>query len=404
MKSRFKGLLNSGKKKAADLYGQYGPQAHKALQDAAENARDKAEEAIAAGKTLYDENRETIQDTVDGLEASGKDFVDSIRGATISKEAIRERAHDVHIQSLLLKRQTSHWRRKSSVDRDTLIDCLFVGGIPLAGILAGSHQISDEVDAAFQLAFPVLSESTTFAEHAANLDPAALTGFISAVKGKLFEIRYVEHLNNGVLEEGYTALIAESPTQAGWDIAVTGPDGDVAQVIQAKATDSVYYVQQALEKYPHIDVVTTDEVYSSLMAEGVAAGVTQSGISDADLSDSVVTAAGEEALDSTPGLIPAAISLSLIAYTAYKKADLDAYQRANMVGERTASAALSLVTGYGLASVTGLILLAPVGSILTRGVIGTKQQRFRAYQSLTQRYDNLKKANKRLSGMLRATS
>ena len=48
---------------------------------------------------------------------------------------------------------------------------------------------------------------------------------------------------------------AESATQPGWDIAIKGSNGKIASVLQAKATESVSYVQDALEKYPSIDVV-----------------------------------------------------------------------------------------------------------------------------------------------------
>ena len=50
------------------------------------------------------------------------------------------------------------------------------------------------------------------------------------------------------------------PSQPGWDIQILNADGTVDQVLQAKATESVSYVKEALEKYPDIEIVTTEEV------------------------------------------------------------------------------------------------------------------------------------------------
>ena len=41
-------------------------------------------------------------------------------------------------------------------------------------------------------------------------------------------------------------------------------DGSVAEAIQLKATESIAYVKEALEKYPDIRVATTSEVDDSV--------------------------------------------------------------------------------------------------------------------------------------------
>lgn len=72
-----------------------------------------------------------------------------------------------------------------------------------------------------------------------NYDDAELTGIVNGIKGKLFELRYVDYLNDGHIPDGYQAILAESATNPGWDIAVLGADDSVAEEIQLKATDSV---------------------------------------------------------------------------------------------------------------------------------------------------------------------
>ena len=94
-------------------------------------------------------------------------------------------------------------------------------------------------------------------------------GFLSAWKGKYFEVLVRDELNAGEwvgdihLEPGQTALLAESAIQPGWDLQIINSDGSVAQELQLKATESLSYVKEALERYPDIGVLTTDEVFNA---------------------------------------------------------------------------------------------------------------------------------------------
>lgn len=117
-----------------------------------------------------------------------------------------------------------------------------------------------------------------------------LKGALNAAKGKYFEYTVIERLNNGervgdvILPEGYQAVMAGSLTQPGWDIKIISPDNSVSEYLQMKATDSISYVRSALEKYPDIRIVATDEVANSLTEEDM---VLDSDISDQWLTDAV---------------------------------------------------------------------------------------------------------------------
>ncbi len=121
--------------------------------------------------------------------------------------------------------------------------------------------ITPQMQEAFDLAFPNLEIAQL-----EKYDAVALTGIISSWKGKLFEIELRERLNSGEsigeiqLGAGQRAELAVDPSQPGWDIQILNADGTVDQVLQAKATESVSYVKEALEKYPDIEIVTTEEV------------------------------------------------------------------------------------------------------------------------------------------------
>jgi hypothetical protein len=101
------------------------------------------------------------------------------------------------------------------------IDSIVLGGETLISLLADGH-IPEEIINAYAAAYPNLSDSISFEDKVRQLDGDSLTGFISGVKGKLFEQKYAGYLNDGKLPDGYSAKIAESATQLGWDIAIEG--------------------------------------------------------------------------------------------------------------------------------------------------------------------------------------
>ena len=124
---------------------------------------------------------------------------------------------------------------------------------------------------------PSMTDDRLFA-----LDGDALQGAVNTAKGKYFEYLVVEKLNQGqqvgplMLEPGQEAVLADSMTQPGWDLRIVDEHGDVVEYLQLKATDSVSYIRSALERYPDIQILATDEVADSGL-------VLDSGITDRDL-------------------------------------------------------------------------------------------------------------------------
>jgi len=162
--------------------------------------------------------------------------------------------------------ETAQKRRR----KDQLLDLLVVGGVTLSQALREPASVPDNVQQAFALAYPDLAKTENFSGAVERMSSDELVGLVSGVKGKLFELELVDHLNNGGLPDGYHAEIAGSATQPGWDIRVLDEHGQVSELLQAKATESAQYVQEALQRYPDIDVTTTTEVHSQLVALGLA--------------------------------------------------------------------------------------------------------------------------------------
>ena len=122
-----------------------------------------------------------------------------------------------------------------------------------------------------------------------------LEGAVNAAKGKYFEYLVVDRLNHGervgdvVLPEGFSAKLAESMTQPGWDIQILDHNSHLADYLQLKATDDLGYIKEALDRYPDITILTTDE---AAHAGAFGARVFDSAISNSWLDHTVSEAMG----------------------------------------------------------------------------------------------------------------
>jgi hypothetical protein len=183
---------------------------------------------------------------------------------TVKQEYIDRWLRELAIAGEGLKRpQDLVSRGVSSAD---FLDCAVIGGFELKEIIAGhvaESQIPQDVINAFHEQYPNVHEGFVEVVSRLGKDPDVLGGLINGVKGKLFEVNYVEWLNQH-LPAGFHAALAENANNPAWDIAVTDSHGDISEFLQLKATDSLAYIRQALEAHPNIDVVSTAEVFNRI--------------------------------------------------------------------------------------------------------------------------------------------
>lgn len=267
--------------------------------------------------------------------------------------------------------------------RDELLDLLVVGGISLAYAMDHPDEIPPEVLKAFELAYPNLAASESFIDVVDRLPADALPGFVSGVKGKLFEIELVEHFNNGGLPDGLHADLAGSVGQTGWDLRILDEKGLVVDELQAKATESARYVIEALDRYPGIEVVSTSEVHAQLLAMGMAEGVSNSGISEVSLQVAVEQAAAGGGVQFGVGdLVPSALGLAVISLSLMLDKNMTWTERATEFGARGArvgAAGAAAKVAMVVTQIWWLGLLAGVGS----GWLATKgRARREQYESL----------------------
>jgi hypothetical protein len=222
------------------------------------------------------------------------------------------------------------------------VDAAVVGGdVRLRQLLddrVDAAQIPEGLHEAYAAQYPVKSESTSLVEflreHAD--DPQALRGALNGIKGKYFEMRYAEHLNAGNLPDGHTALLADSPTNAGWDIQVVDESGQTVEWINTKVNASLNVVQEHLDRYPGIDIVTTSEAADQVIAagiDGIEVSAFWSNESLNEVADGAVTAV-TDGLDGILGL--PLLAIGFMSATAYRrlKAGQAPVEVARLLGKR----------------------------------------------------------------------
>lgn len=308
---------------------------------------------------------------VTGTFTTVSSVVDSV---AVSDAEIQRLTARFRRQGLILQGQSA--LRVKAVDaaiasrhRKNLLDLLVVGGMTLAAVIRSPDNIPPEVEQAFQLAYPGLERGgESFANVVQRLDGQELLGLVNGVKGKLFEVQLVEHLNSGYLPDGVHAELAASATQPGFDVQILDEHGHVVDVLQAKATESAAYVNEALKRYPDIDVMTTTEVHAHLVALGTAQRVSDSGISEAALqanAEAAVTAADGSALGATD-MVPTSLGLAIIALSVWTSKGASAELMGQEFGHRTAQAGLSTYVGKAAMVASGAWWVALAAGVGTR--------------------------------------
>jgi len=225
--------------------------------------------------------------------------------------------------------------------------------------------ITPQMEEAFKLAFSDVALRTTLAERYAELEEESVSGFLSALKGKHFEVIVRDRFNAGVGTGdlvpglGQRAELAPDPIQPGWDLRILNPDGSTNELLQLKATDSLKPIRDALEKYPEFHVLSTDEgAQQAVDALLSRENVLHSGISDTQL-EADVAAPAEDLLDSPlenlteaviPGLPFVIITLTegtrvLMGRQAFHQAMNRSLERATKTGAAIGVGAVAALAG-----------------------------------------------------------
>lgn len=207
-------------------------------------------------------------------------------------------------------------------------------------------------------------------------------GIVNSAKGKYFEYLVMDELNTGgtvgelTLPDGYTAHLATSMTQPGWDLRIIDSQGHVADLLQLKATESVGYLRDTLERYPDIQILTTEEAASGLSSSQM---VLNSEMSEGDLEQAVNAAAMQTDagfLDEFWNTFNPLMPLLLVVATQGYQVVVNKQQVAGAMEVAKARAARSLLAGgvgAVLKTVSGSWLVSALGAI-TAGMFFDRSQ------------------------------
>lgn len=324
-----------------------------------------------------------------GTSGAAGTVADALDSVAISEREIAALQQRLDKANRIIQARTREQRlritdARSGRRKQELLDWLAVGGVSLSAM---AHKgVPPEVEHAFALAYPRLAaQGTGFMEAVQSKSAPELLGLVNGVKGKLFETELVAHLNDGNLPAGMRASLATSATQPGYDLLITDRQGQVVDVLQAKATDSVAYVKSALERYPDIDVTTTTEVYAQLLALGVTDGVTDSGISEAVLQTKIEAVAQGGDGGAMEGWAPGSASVALLALSAFMDKSVSLEQRGAQFGQRAAGVGVTGVAGKAVLATTGywwLGLAAGVGARVLAQYGGGKRARLESLRAM----------------------
>lgn len=332
-----------------------------------------AKQAVKAGKGLY------------GYTLTEKDF-DKL------KDKIREQQEEYKDLSEKFAHKKSLSTRNT---RQALYDSLFTAAAAPLGVSFSS--IPEDIEKAYSLAYPNLAKEISLKDLVENPSITEVTGYINGIKGKLFELRYVDYLNE-TLPSGWEAYLADSATQKGWDVIVLDDSGSAVEYLQLKATNDISYVKSALETYPDIDMVTTEEVFNQLsMNEAISGNIESGGFENSALTEEVAKIFSDPSLvDSGIDLTPSIIPLVIIAYSVFRKKNLSSYERGEEFGGRALSSYLAYLAGGTAASITGFWPLAIGVSLLTNFGLETGRARYLYYRGLKKTVKDNEKIIRRL--------
>jgi hypothetical protein len=253
-----------------------------------------------------------------------------------------------------LKKPAELLRRAASPE--DFVDSAVLGGVSVAGVVAGNiaeSQIPANVTEAFHAQYPHFGSSFVEAVQHLSDDPERLMGLVNGVKGKLFELDYLEWLNQGHLPAGMVADLAHSANNPGWDIVIHDAEGHIDHLLQLKATNSISYVHEAIAAHPDVDVVVTHELYQRLADDHSALAHLLDGHEalaqvNGHIADAVghVEAAG--AAEHLPIVGPALVVClaSLLSYQEYRTGRVSVAEALRNVGERGVLAILATGAGW----------------------------------------------------------
>ena len=165
---------------------------------------------------------------------------------------------------LMVARVSAWFRGEIPREKPELRGELFAT-VAVAWLLAGKTDrlqgpLGQEFMGAIRDRYPELADATDqeVAQHMAQYKGEQIEGVINLIKGKMFE-RLEERYENSDGDE-WQAYMHDDESFPGSDITFVNTETGYSYEVSLKATDNPEYIEEALQKYPDIPIMTTTEV------------------------------------------------------------------------------------------------------------------------------------------------
>ena len=178
-----------------------------------------------------------------------------------------------------------------------------------------------------------------------------------------------ESVGDIALAPGEIARVGEIANQPGWDIEIIDEAGELVEQVQLKASDSMSYINEALEKYPDIRIIAPQEMESRAtdMEELLSTNITNASLEGevgeqlSELSEDAITdileQSAEAAFDAIPGISAALIGLTETGQVLMGRSTVEESLRRG--GARLGRSSVYTVIGAGLTAVDAGIISIP---------------------------------------------
>jgi len=322
-----------------------------------------------------------IPPTTKGFINAGYNGTVNLGNRFIGDWRIRKLEDKLHEQSITFNNEIKKYKSQYPY-----FDYYVVSGFSIPSMI--QNRLTDpDLELAYQYQFPSKANEIRLTEAWQSFDsPEEILGFNNALKGKLFEVKYLDHISK-TLEPGYTAKLADSPTQKGFDIEIYNSYGQIDQQLQLKASTSASYIKDALNQYPEIDVVTLEDLDGQMLLANYSDRIISSKISHDDLLSSMGSSV-ESSLDYLPLL-----GISLVAFSAYTQKEASEFQKTVKFVERITDYAVNAAI---LAS-TGFIGIPIV--FLKQHLLKSGEKKRQYIEQLKEKLSRQKQSHKRMKKM-----
>lgn len=178
------------------------------------------------------------------------------------------------LEKIPLKKEHKHYslqsiaKEMSQIHRDYFVIETAVGLESAFSTVFTERNIPDDLQQAYNTAFSNVSMDHSLFERYSEMverGPESVSSFVGTIKGKLFELRLPELLENQFPD--YKFEIAGDPTQPIWDIIGNSSSGE-SILIQAKMGGSEYVsdVLERMQDNPDVLFATSNEIRDSILS------------------------------------------------------------------------------------------------------------------------------------------